>query len=239
MTKTPQERVAVVTGGTGGLGRAVVDRFVASGHKLGVTYIVPDEATKFEDELNLGDDRLILRRVDATDPEAMNDFMKDVAARFGGIHIACALVGGWAGGRDIEETDDVRFERMIDLNLRSAFYTVRAALPHLRESGWGRIVVVGSRAAYDTPAGQGAYNIAKAGVVALAKSVAQELDTLDITVNAILPALIDTAATRKAMPYAEYVNFPKPEEIAAVIEFLTSEAAAVMNGIAVPVYGGA
>jgi Short-chain alcohol dehydrogenase of unknown specificity len=75
----------------------------------------------------------------------------------------CSLVGGWAGGRDVEETDDVRFERMIDLNLRSAFYAVRAAVPYLRQAGWGRILLVGSKAVEEAPPGQAAFNIAKAG----------------------------------------------------------------------------
>jgi NAD(P)-dependent dehydrogenase (short-subunit alcohol dehydrogenase family) len=233
----PEQRVAVVTGGTGGLGSATVHRLAARGHLLAVTYLVPEEATALEEQLGLDEARLLLRRVDATDPEAVNEFMKQVVDRFGAIHILCSFVGGWAGGRDVEETDDVRFERMLDLNLRSAFYTVRAAVPHLRRSGWGRILLVGSRAAEDTPSGQGAYNLAKAGVIALAKTVAQELGEANVTANALVPSVIDTPATRAAMPFADYVDWPSPEEIAAVVEFLVSEEAGVISGAAVPVYG--
>ncbi|MGH8935053.1 MAG: SDR family oxidoreductase [Acidimicrobiia bacterium] len=235
----PEQRVAVVTGGTGGLGSATVGRLATRGHLLAVTYLVPEEATALEEQLGLDEARLLLRRVDVTDPEAVNEFMKQVVDRFGAIHILCSFVGGWAGGRDVEETDDVRFERMLDLNLRSAFYTVRAALPHLRRSGWGRILVVGSRAAEDTPPGQGAYNLAKAGVIALAKTVAQELGEANVTANALVPSVMDTPATRAAMPFADYVDWPSPEEIAAVVEFLVSEEAGVISGAAVPVYGKA
>jgi NAD(P)-dependent dehydrogenase (short-subunit alcohol dehydrogenase family) len=233
----PEQRVAVVTGGTGGLGSATVRRLAARGHLLAVTYLVPEEATALEEQLGLDEARLLLRRVDDTDPEAVNEFMKQVVDRFGALHVLCSFVGGWAGGRDVEETDDVRFERMLDLNLRSAFYTVRAAVPHLRRSGWGRILVVGSRAAEDTPSGQGAYNLAKAGVIALAKTVAQELGEANVTANALVPSVIDTPATRAAMPFADYVDWPSPEEIAAVVEFLVSEEAGVISGAAVPVYG--
>lgn len=232
-------RTAVITGGTGGLGRTIAPLLAAAGHNLAITYIVPEEAEQLEQLLDIGEDRLLLRRVDCTDSEAVTAFMKETAEQFGDIHIAVSLVGGWAGGRDIEVTDDVRFDRMVDLNLRSAFYTARAAVPHLRRAGWGRIILVGSRAAYDTPSGQGAYNIAKAGVIALAKTLAEELDDTQITANAILPAIIDTPATRASLPYADYMDWPKPEEIAPVVEFLASDRSAVISGGAIPAYGKA
>lgn len=233
------ERVAVITGGTGGLGTALVHRLAERDIRMAITYILPDEAAAFEEVFDLGEDRLILRRVDATNPEAVTSFMKEVAGTWGGIHQLCSLVGGWAGGRDVEETDDVRFERMLDLNLRSAFYAVRAAVPHLRQAGWGRILLVGSRAVEDTPPGQAAFNISKAGVVALAKTVAQELEGSGVTSNALMPSVIDTPATRAALPYADYVHWPTPEEIAAVADFLLSDASSVMNGATVRVYGRA
>ena len=232
-------RVAVLTGGTGALGTALAARLARNGHKLAVTYLIPAEAEQFESTVDLDEDRLLLRRVDAGEPDRIAEFMDEVVDTFGSLEILCGLVGGWAGGRDVEETDDVRFDRMIDLNLRSAFHTVRAAIPHLRKSGWGRIVLVGSRAAFDTPAGQGAFNAAKAGVVALAKTIADELSDTDITSNVLLPAVIDTPATRAALPYSDYVDWPTPDEIAAVAEFLVSDEAGVITGAAIPVYGRA
>lgn len=229
--------IAVLTGGTGGLGRALAPRLINRGFKLGVTYLVPEEAEAFESEINPDPEQVLLRRTDASDPEALSAFVKDVAERFGGLSSIVALVGGWAGGRDVEDTDDVRFERMIDLNLRSTFYAVRAALPHLREAGKGRIVTIASRAAVDNPAGQAAFNIAKAGVIALTKSVANELRGTEITANTILPSVIDTPATREAMPYGDYVDWPTPDEIAAVVEFVLSEESGVMNGASIPVFG--
>lgn len=233
------ERVAVITGGTGGLGSALVRRLVDHDVRMAVTYILPDEATQFEEEFEVDEDRILLRRVDATNPEAVNGFMKEVAERWSAIHMLCSVVGGWAGGRDVEETDDVRFERMLDLNLRSAFYAVRAAVPHLRQAGWGRIVLLGSRGVEETPAGQAAFNIAKAGVVALGKTVAQELEGSAVTANILMPSLIDTPATRSALPYADYVHWPTPDDIASVAEFILSEASGVMNGATLRVYGRA
>lgn len=234
MTKT-----LVVTGGTGGLGTALVRRLVADDYRLAVTYLMPAEAEEFEEEFEVDDDKLTLTRLDATNPEAVATYFKNVSDTWGEIHGLCSLVGGWAGGRDVDETDDVRFERMLDLNLRSAFYSVRSAIPYLKETGWGRIVLVGSRAVVDNPEGQAAFNIAKAGVVALGKTVAAELEGSGVTSNVLMPAVIDTPATRASLPYADYVDWPTPDEIAAVAQFLVSEESGVMNGALVPVYGRA
>jgi len=233
------EKTLVITGGTGGLGSALVRRLVLEDYRLAVTYLMPDEATHFEEEFDIDEDQLLLVRVDATNAEAVNSLMKNVADRWGSIHGLCSLVGGWAGGRDVAETDDVRFERMLDLNLRSAFYAVRAVVPYLVETGWGRIVTVGSRAAVDAPTGQGAFNISKSGVVSLTKSVAQELDGTGVTANVLMPSVIDTPATRQSLPYADYVTWPTPDEIAAVAYFLLSDESGVINGAEIPVYGRA
>lgn len=229
---------AVITGGTGALGRAVVPLLVRRNFKVAITYIIPEEATALEEAIDLDEDQLFLRRVDTTDPEAINIFMKDTVEAFGGINVLCSLVGGWSGGRDVAETDNVRFDRMIDLNLRSTFYTVRAAIPHMRLADWGRIIAVGSKAANDTPAGQATFNMAKAGVAALIKTAARELEDTNVTANVILPTVIDTEATRAALPYADYVDWPTPEEIASVIDFLASPASQVITGAAIPVHGG-
>ncbi|MBK5269305.1 MAG: SDR family oxidoreductase [Acidimicrobiia bacterium] len=229
--------VVVITGGTGSLGTALAKRLAASGAALAVTYLIPEEAEKFEAELHLDETRLLLKRVDSTSASSLNEFMSQAVTKFGSVNGLAALVGGWAGGRDIDETDDVRLERMLDLNLRSAFYAVRAITPHLKENGSGRIVLVGSRGADDGPSGQAAFNIAKAGVGALGRSAASELSDFGITTNVVQPSVIDTPATRRAVPFADYVSWPTPDEIAAVIEFLLSDASSVMSGATLPVYG--
>lgn len=231
------KKTIVLTGGTGGLGTALVRRLISEDYRLAVTYLLPEEATKFEEEFDISEDQLTLTRLDATNSDGVKAFMAEVADRWGGIHGLCSLVGGWAGGRDVEDTDDVRFERMLDLNLRSAFYAVRAVIPHLRTSEWGRIVLIGSRAALDFPTGQSAFNIAKSGVVALGKSVADEVSDSGITSNVIMPSVIDTPATRDSLPYADYVNWPTPDEIAAVAQFILTEESSVMTGALIPVYG--
>ncbi|MEN8113682.1 MAG: SDR family NAD(P)-dependent oxidoreductase [Actinomycetota bacterium] len=231
--------IAIVTGGTGAVGRALIPLLLQRNFKLAVTYIVPEQAAELEKEVDFSEHEILLRRVDAVDANATQQFVDEVVETFGGLNVLVSLVGGWAGGRDVHETDDVRFDRMIDLNLRSAFNVVRAAVPHMRDEDWGRILMLGSRQAFDAPAGQAAYNAAKAAVVALAKSVARELSDTNVTCNVLLPSVIDTERTRAALPFADYVNWPKPEEIANVIDFLTGHRSAVIDGAQIPVWGAA
>jgi NAD(P)-dependent dehydrogenase (short-subunit alcohol dehydrogenase family) len=236
---TNGKRVAILTGGTGGLGTALTKRLFARKHRIGATYLVPDEATAYENAFGKDEDELLLRRVNAVEPQEITAFMSEAYEHFGRIDALACLVGGWAGGKDVVDTDDVRFDRMLDLNLRSAFYSVRAAIPHLEASGGGSILLIGSRAALEAPAGQAAFNIAKAGVVALAKTAALEVEEANIAVNVILPSVIDTPATREALPFSDYVKWPTPDEIAAVAEYLLSGESVVISGAAIPVYGKA
>ena len=235
MTKT-----IVITGGTGGLGTALARRLLARSEiRLGLTYLLPDEATRFESEVPYDEDRVMLRRVDATNREATDAFMREVSDRWGPFQGLAALVGAWAGGRDIEDTDDIRLERMIDINLKSSFTAVRAAIPFLTKAEYGRIVLVGSRAGIENPPGQAAFNMSKAAVMSLGRSVASELEPTNVTASVLVPSVIDTPATRATLPYADYVNWPTPDEIAGVAEFLLSPEAGVLNGALVPVYGRA
>jgi NAD(P)-dependent dehydrogenase (short-subunit alcohol dehydrogenase family) len=233
-----ESRVAIVPGGTGSVGRCLVPLLIARDFKVAVTYLIPEEATALESQIDLDEDRLILRRVDCTDSGAVRAFMHEAKESFGPVNVMASLVGGWAGGRDVAETDDVRLDRMLDLNLRTAWNTSRAVIP-LMADDWGRIVLMGSKHAVDSPAGQAAYNVAKAGVMTLAKSIAIELLDGNTTCNALLPSVINTDATRAALPYADYVNWPQPAEIADVINFIASPESKVVNGAFLPVWGSA
>lgn len=230
--------VAVVPGGTGSVGRALIPKLIDRGFNVATTYLIPDEATALEEHLDLDEDRLILRRVDCTDATAVNTFFDEAHEALGEINVMASLVGGWAGGRDVAETSDVRLDRMLDLNLRTAWNSARAAIPLMSED-WGRIVLMGSKHALDSPAGQAAYNVAKAGVLAMSKSIAIELLDTATTCNALLPSVINTDATRTALPYADYVNWPQPSEIADVLDFIASRESKVVNGAFLPVWGSA
>ena len=157
------QNVAVIPGGTGSVGRCLLPLLLERDFRIATTYLLPDEATNLEEQLDFDEDRLILRRVDITDAEATGLFMREAAEAFGEINVMVSLVGGWTGGRDVAETDDVHLDRMLDLNLRSAWNVTRAAIPLMSEE-WGRIILMGSKHATDTPTGQAAYNVAFAAL---------------------------------------------------------------------------
>jgi NAD(P)-dependent dehydrogenase (short-subunit alcohol dehydrogenase family) len=230
--------VAVIPGGTGSVGFCLVPMLIDRGFSVAVTYLLPDEATRLDEKMGLDENQLIIRRVDASDPEAVATFFTEVSGSLGPINVMASLVGGWSGGRDVAETGDVRLDRMLDLNLKTAWNTTRSAIPLMADE-WGRIILMGSKHSQEAPAGQAAYNMAKAGVLALSRSVATELLDTNTTCNTLLPSVINTEATRAALPYADYVNWPQPKDIAEVINFLASEKSKVINGGGVPVWGSA
>ena len=126
---------------------------------------------------------------------------------------------------------------MLALNLRSGYVLSRAAAKAMLKQGKGTIVNVAAKAALDHGAGAAAYAASKAGAVALMDSLAADLRGSGVRVNSVLPSIIDTEANRKAMPGADFANWPKPEGIACVILFLCSDDARVIHGAAIPVYG--
>ena len=160
-----------------------------------------------------------------------------VIARFGKIDVLAHLVGGFAGGQTVADTDDATFQRMFDMNLNSAFHMLRAVIPHMRKAGAGRMVAIGSRAAENPGPSVGAYSASKAALVSLIRTVALENKDAGITVNVILPGTIDTPANRKDMLGADTSTWVQPASIASLIVWLASEAGKDVTGAAIPVYG--
>jgi NAD(P)-dependent dehydrogenase (short-subunit alcohol dehydrogenase family) len=223
-------RVAIVTGGTGALGQAIVLRLLKDGARVAVPYAVPAEQTALLARVATPDHaRLTTEAVDVTDAAAMTTFADRVAAAWGGLHLLVAAVGGFAGG-GLLETDQALWERMLRLNLTSAFSAARAALPHLIRSGSGRVVLVASRAVLPPTGGFLAYTVAKAGVVALAQALADETRGKGVTVNAVAPSTMDTLANRAAMPGADRAGWVPVEAVADAIAFLGGEGAAHVTG---------
>jgi len=229
-------RTVAITGGTGWLGQSLTTRLLRNNDvRLAITYLIPAEAAAFEDRFGTYHDRITLRRVDVTDSRAVDGFFSELVENGDDLGGLACLAGNWAGGESIEETSDLRLERMLDSNLRSAFTVVRAALPHLRRAEWARIVLTASRAAFQTPPGQAAFNIAKAGVVALGRTLAAELQKTSVSVSVLVPSVIDTPVSRAAIPDADHSLWPTPDDVALVAEFLLTEQAWLLNGAEIPV----
>ena len=232
-----RQQVALVAGGTGGLGRAVSMAFLEQGARVIATYRRQQEFDALKAAVVADGSLLEGAQVDVTDETAVNQMVETAVARYGRIDALVNTVGGYAGGVKLWELDTKVFDQMLSLNLRSGYALARAAVRVMLKQGSGAIVNVAAKAALDHGAGAAAYAASKAAAVAMMDSLAADLKGTGIRVNSVLPSIIDTEANRKAMPHADFSKWPKPEAIARVIVYLCSDAAGVIHGAAVPVYG--
>ncbi|MBI4216445.1 MAG: SDR family oxidoreductase [Chloroflexi bacterium] len=234
-----QGQVAIITGGTGGLGPAVLGAFLKSGAQVVAPVRERAKLDALRPSLGEAEARLRALEADVTQEESVAAFTLQVMRDLGRIDILVNLVGGFAGGASLAETATADFQRMLDLNLKSVFLCSRAVLPQMLKQGRGKIISVASRAGLKGAARVGPYSAAKAGVILLTESLSEEVKHLGLNVNCILPSVIDTEANRKAMPKADFSRWVRPEEIASVLLFLASDAARAIQGAAIPVYGRA
>ena len=232
-----KDKVVVVAGGTGGLGRAASLAFLNEDAQVVVTYRKEEEFAALKKLAGGNGSRLEGYIVDATDEVAVAKFIEGVVQRRGRLDAVVNTVGGYAGGVKLWELDTKIFDQMLALNLRSGYALSRAAVRVMLKQGSGAIVNVAAKSAIDHGAGAGAYAASKAAAVAMMDSLAEDLKGTGVRVNSILPSIIDTEANRKAMPKADFAKWPKPEDIARVIVFLCSDDAKVIHGAAVPVFG--
>jgi NAD(P)-dependent dehydrogenase (short-subunit alcohol dehydrogenase family) len=226
---------AIVTGGTGGLGSAVVRRLLDDGWRVVVPWIVEHELERVPSR-----EGLELVQADLFDPDAVESVVS-LAAGAGEATLrgVINLVGGFAAGGRVHETAIEEFEKQFRLNLRPTYLMVAAAVPHLLEAGGGSIVCVGTRAAVQPFSGAAGYISSKAGVIAFAQAVATEYKNDGIRCNAILPSVIDTPGNRASMPKADFSKWVRPEQIAGVIAWLLSDDSSPTSGASIPVYGRA
>jgi NAD(P)-dependent dehydrogenase (short-subunit alcohol dehydrogenase family) len=223
-------KIALVTGASGGLGTHVTHALLEAG--FAVVGLAPKIQASDFDHPHFTALPASLNSLDAA-----RKAVETIRQHFGTIDVLAHLVGGFAGGSSIAETDDATFERMSQMNVYSAFHILRAVIPHMRSAKAGRIIAIGSRAAEDPGPGVGAYSASKAALVSLLRTVARENKDLGITANVILPGTMDTPANRQAMPGADLSQWVQPASIASLIVWLTSEAAKDVTGAVIPVYG--
>jgi NAD(P)-dependent dehydrogenase (short-subunit alcohol dehydrogenase family) len=235
--------IALITGGTGGLGGAVTETLLRAGATVLVTYQAAAARDALQERVAkaglLDDDpaRLEPVQVDVTDPSSIEACVRDAIARHGKIDILVTIVGGFLGGKDVSQLTPEEWQGMLNLNLTSTFLCCRAVLPHMIERNYGRIVALSSRSAVLPARGVSAYAVSKRGILTLIESIAEENHSRNVTANAVLPGTIDTPANRRDMPTAQHERWTKPEEIARVIAFLVSPEAGIINGASIPVYG--
>jgi len=239
--KLLENRVAIISGGTGALGRAVADHFVNEGARLAIPWVVEPEVPMLKQRLGnrFSDANVFLKRADVGDEAQIGSFVNDAVAKFGKVDILINLVGGFWGGKSIAETSQAEWQAMFDINLKPTFLCCRAVVPAMKKNSYGRIVSVSSRTGLLGAGDFAAYAVAKGAIATFTVSLAEEVLPDNILVNAIAPSTIDTEANRAAMPKAKHENWVKPEDIARTLAFLCSEENRVTSGTVVPVYGKA
>jgi NAD(P)-dependent dehydrogenase (short-subunit alcohol dehydrogenase family) len=236
MTARFSGKVVLVAGGTGGLGRAVSLAFLEEGARVVVTYRNQKEFDSLKSAAGQGAS-LDGQSVDVTDEGAVWQLVGRVLSEHSRLDALVNAVGAYAGGVPLWELESKVFDQMLALNVRSGYVLSRAVVPAMLKQGSGAIINVASKAAFDHSGGAAAYVASKAAAVAMMDSLAADLKGTAVRANSILPSIIDTEANRKAMPNADFAQWPKPEDIARVILFLCSHEAKLIHGAAVPVYG--
>lgn len=225
-----KDKVVLITGAKGGLGTFITQRFLATG----ATVVGTSRSIAKED---FPEPNFLPLPVNFTKAAAVHDAVESVAARFGKLDILVHVLGGFAGGKSVAETDDATWEQMRDLNLTSAFYVLRAAIPHLRKSGKGRIIAIGSLTAVEPHAGLAAYVTFKAALTTLVRTVALENKDAGLTANVVLPGTMNTPANRKSMPAADFSKWVQPGDVADLALWLADDRAANITGLALPIDG--
>lgn len=225
-----ENKTALITGAKGGLGTFMTKTFLAAGASVaGVSRSIQQS--------NFAEARFVAIPGELSSGNAARLVVEAVIKRFQRIDILVHLVGGFAGGTPVSETDDATLERMLDLNFRSAFYVMRAAIPTMRAAGWGRIIAIGSRAAVEPQPTIAAYSASKAALVSLIQTTAKENKDRGVTANVILAGMMDTPANRAAIPGADVSQWIDPQQVANLSLWLASESASAISGAAIPVYG--
>ena len=222
------DRVVLITGARGGLGTFVTQRFLATG----ATVVGTDRSISQKD---FAAANFVALPADLTKSAVVAGAISSLIERHGRLDVLVHLLGGFAAGKSVAETDDGTWQQMQDLNLTSGFYLLRAAIPHLRKSGSGRIVAIGSLAAVEPHAGLGAYVTFKTALVSLIRTVALENKDAGLTANVVLPGTMDTPANRKAMPTADFSKWVRPSDVADLILRLTDEHSKSITGAGIPI----
>ncbi len=231
-----QDKVVLITGAAGNLGRAVAHRFWAAGAQLA---LVDRRMGSLEEQFGAWakGKRCLLAEVDLMAETAVANLIGTTLNHFGRIDVLVNVAGGFTMGPPLHETETDTWEFMLNLNARSVFFMSRAAIPHMLNQGSGKIVSVAARAGLEGKAKMAPYVVSKSAVIRLTESMAAELKDAGITVNCILPGTIDTPQNRADMPKADFSKWVAPEALADVIVFLASDAARAVTGAAIPVYG--
>jgi NAD(P)-dependent dehydrogenase (short-subunit alcohol dehydrogenase family) len=225
-----KDQVVLITGANGGLGNSVTQAFLNAGAT------VAGVAPKIS-QADFNSPKFFAFPAAIADLASAKKLTADVVQKLGKVDALIHLVGAFAGGATVAETDDATWTKMLDLNLNAAFHIFRAVLPQMRSAGRGRIVAIGSRMAVEPQPGVGAYEVSKAALVSLVRATALENKDAGVNVNIVLPDTMDTPVNRAAMPKADFSKWVPTGDVAELLLALAGQAGAAVTGAVIPIYG--
>lgn len=232
-----ENRVVVITGASGGLGRVAAHRFAESGARLALVGTSKEKLDELANELSLSQERWLALPLDLGLPASARKLLEAVINKFGHADILLHFVGGWIGGTPVARVDPQDLATMIQQHVWTTFYLAQAFVPHLTTNGWGRIVVISSPSVKDTPANVSPYTVGKSGQEALLMTLAEELKGTGVTANVLRVRTIDVKHERDQDQTPKTASWTTPEEITSALLYLCSEEARMVNGARIPLYG--
>jgi NAD(P)-dependent dehydrogenase (short-subunit alcohol dehydrogenase family) len=227
-------KIVLITGGTGALGRAVAQAFGTLNATTVVTYIIDEEMEDVKTKIKTIAE---LVKADIAKEDQAKKLVSHVINTYDRIDVLVNVVGGYLGGKSVAELDETEWDKMMNMNLKSAFLISKHVIPLMVSAKHGKIVHISSRTGLKSDGYDSAYSASKSGLIRLVESISEEVKEHGINVNCILPSTIDTEANRKAMPNSDFSKWVKTEDLANVVLFLCSDEAKVINGAAIPAYG--
>jgi len=239
------DKVIIVTGGTGALGRILIKSFLNCHPKtIVITYRSEKEMHELKADLSNSFEQsskiltsLEFIKTDVTKDDEIKKLISNIFEKYGQIHILVNVVGGYIGGKNITELDESDWDKMIGINLKTAFLISRHVIPIMITNRYGKLVHVSSRTGIKAEGNDSAYAASKSGLIRFVESVSHEVKNSNININCILPTIIDTESNRRAMPNADFTRWINPGDLSNVILFLCSDDSKIINGSAIPTYG--
>jgi len=234
---TLKDRVVVITGATGGLGKVVSEHFAAAGSRLAMVGTNREKLTELESSLKLPSEQMMSCVADLALPDAADKVREAVMGKYGRVDILLHLVGGWIGGKPLTQVTAQEISSMLENHLWMTFHLTQAFIPGMVVNKWGRIIVVSSPVVSNPPANRAPYTIGKSAQEALMLTLAEELKYTGVTANILRVRTIDVQHERDRNPSAKNVFWSTPEEIWSAIKYLCSDEGAMVNGARLPLYG--
>jgi 3-oxoacyl-[acyl-carrier protein] reductase len=232
-----QDRVTVITGATGGLGRVITRQLADQGLRLSLFSSNQNKLESLVREFGLSSERTHIRALDFRQPDAARIALQATLEKFGRADILLHFVGGWTGGVPLVDVEDVKLEEMLQQHVWTTLHLAKAFIPTFQANGWGRMIVISSPVAGWPVAKSGPYAAAKTAQEALLLALAQENRGTGVTANIIRVQTIDVKHQRDSEPSPRNSSWTTPEEITAAVRYLISDEAAVVSGIRLPLYG--